>query len=85
MFDKDVLNYFLENQTRLFDEEVASTPDEANDFLEDCMAQVVDSVEEVREYFDDMGADIDGMDDDELEEQAEVFKLPDGRFLVMEG
>lgn len=85
MFDKDVLNYFLENQTRLFDEEVASTPDEANDFLEDCMAQVVDSIEEVREYFDDMGADIDGMDDDELEEQAEVFRLPDGRFLVMEG
>lgn len=85
MFDKDVLNYFLENQTRLFDEEVASTPDEANDFLEECMAEVVDSLEEVREYFDEMGADIDGLDDDELEEQAEVFKLPDGRYLCIQG
>ena len=27
MFDKDVVNYFLENQGQLFDEEVASTPE----------------------------------------------------------
>ena len=33
MFDKDVVNYFLENQGQLFDEDVASTPDEAQDFL----------------------------------------------------
>lgn len=85
MFDAQVLNYFLENQTRLFDEEVAATPDEANDFLEECMAEVVDSLEEVREYFEEMGADIDGLDDDELEEQSEVFKLPDGRFLCIQG
>ena len=31
MFEKDVLNYFLENQGQLFDEEIASTPDEASD------------------------------------------------------
>lgn len=85
MYDKDVLNFFLDNQTRLFDEEVAQTPDEAEEFLEEVMAQVVDNIEEVREFFDDLGADIDGMDDDELLEQSEVFKMPDGRFLLVEG
>ncbi len=83
MFDKEVVNYFLENQSQLFDEDVASTPDEARDFLEDTMAEVVDSVEEVIEYFDEMGVDTDGMDEDEIRQQAEVFELPDGRFLVV--
>lgn len=85
MFDKEVLNFFLDNQTRLFDEEVATTPAEAEEFLEECMAQVVEDIEEVREFFDDLGADIDGMDDDELLEQSEVFKMPDGRYLLVEG
>ncbi len=83
MFDKDVVNYFLENQTQLFDEEVASTPDEAQDFLEDAMAEVVDSIEEVIEYFDEMGADTDGLSEDEIVQQPEVFSLPDGRYLVV--
>ncbi len=83
MFDKDVVNYFLENQTQLFDEEVASTPDEAQDFLEDAMAEVVDSIEEVIEYFDEMGADTEGMSEDEIVQQPEVFSLPDGRYLVV--
>jgi len=85
MFDKEVINFFLENQNRLFDEEVATTPDEAEEFLEEVMAQVVDNFEEVIEYFDEMGADIDGMTDEEIEEQSEVFKLPDGRYLLVEG
>lgn len=85
MFDKDVLNFFLDNQNRLFDEEVASTPDEAEEFLEEVMAQVVDNFDEVVEYFDEIGADIDGMSVEEIEEQAEVFKLPDGRYLLVEG
>lgn len=85
MYDKMTIDFFLENQTRLFDEEVATTPDEAEEFLEECMAQVVDNIEEVREYFDEMGADIDGMDDDEIIDQSEVFKMPDGRFLLVEG
>ena len=85
MFDKDVLNFFLENQNRLFDEDVAETLDEAEDFLEEVCAQVVDNIDEVIEYFEEMGSDIDGMDVDEIEEQAEVFKLPDGRYLVVEG
>ena len=79
MFDKDVVNYFLENQGQLFDEDVASTPDEAQDFLEDTMAEVVDTIEEVIEYFDEMGVDTDGLSEEEVEQQAEVFKLPDGR------
>ena len=83
MFDKDVVNYFLENQSQLFDEDVASTPDEAQDFLEDAMAEVVDSIEEVIEYFDEMGVDTDGLSEEEIVQQAEVFALPDGRYLVV--
>ena len=83
MFDNDVVNYFLENQSQLFDEDVASTPDEARDFLEDTMSAVLDTIEEVIEYFDDLGVDTDGMDEDEIEQQSEVFKLPDGRYLVV--
>ena len=83
MFDKDVVNFFLDNQSRLFDEDGASTPEEAQDFLEDAMAEVVDSIDEVIEYFDEMGIDTDGMSEDEIEQQAEVFALPDGRYLVV--
>ena len=83
MFDKDVVNYFLENQGQLFDEDVAATPDEARDFLEDSMAEVVDDIEEVIEYFDEMGVDTDGLSEEEIMQQAEVFSLPDGRFLVV--
>lgn len=83
MFDKEVINYFLENQGQLFDEEVASTPDEAADFLEDAMAEVVDDIEQVIEYFDEMGIDTDGMSDEEIASQSEVFALPDGRYLVV--
>ena len=83
MFDKDVINYFLENQNQLFDEDVASTPAEAQDFLEDAMAEVVDDVEEVIEYFDEMGVDTDGLSEEEILQQPEVFALPDGRFLVV--
>lgn len=85
MFDKETLNFFLENQGRLFDEDVAETYEDAEEFLEECMAQVVDSLDEVREYFEEIGADLDGMSDDELIEQSEVFKLPDGRYLLVEG
>ena len=83
MFDKDVINCFLENQHQLFDDAVATTPEEAQDFLEDAMAEVVDSIEEVIEYFDEMGVDTDGLSDDEIATQSEVFRLPDGRYLVV--
>ena len=83
VYDEDVLDFFLNNQNRLFDEEVAATLEEADEFLEECMAQVADSIDEVRDYFEEM--DVTGLSDEELEEQAEVFKMPDGRYLLIEG
>ena len=61
MYDRDVIDFFLENQSRLFDEDVAETPEEAEEFLEEIMAVVVDDFDEVKEYFEEIGADIDGV------------------------
>ena len=83
VYDDEVLEFFLNNQRQLFDEDVAQTLDEADEFLEECMAQVVDSIDDVRDYFEEM--DLDGMSDEELEEASEVFKMPDGRYLILEG
>lgn len=76
---------FLEKQEQLFDEPVAETLEEAEAFLEDCMAVVVESLAEVREYFEENGMDVDGMSEEELEEASEVFALPDGTYLIVEG
>ncbi len=84
-YDEECLKVFLEKQLQLFDEPVAETPEEAEAFLEDCMAVVVESLEEVRSYFEENGADIAEMSDDELEEASEVFPVSDGRYLVVEG
>ena len=81
-YDSEVLKAFLENQNQLFDENVANTPEEAEAFLEDCMAVVVDSMDEVFEYFEDCGTDLEGA---ELDDICEVFKVPDGRYLIVEG
>ena len=37
-YDDEVLDTFLENQSQLFPENVADTPEAAEEFLEDCMA-----------------------------------------------
>ena len=71
LFKKEYLSAFLENQGRLFDEPVANTPEEADDFLVDCMAEVVDSIEEVRECLDGFGMDMSDLTDEEL---ADEFK-----------
>ena len=84
-YDEECLKVFLKKQLQLFDEPVADNIDEAEAFLEDCMAVVVDSLDEVREYFDENGTDISDMSDDELEEASEVFALPSGRYLIVEG
>ena len=84
-YDEECLKIFLKKQLQLFDEPVAENIDEAEAFLEDCMAVVVDSLKEVREYFDENGTDIWDMSDEELEEASEVFALPSGRYLVVEG
>lgn len=84
-YDEECLKSFLEKQLQLFDEPVAETLEEAEAFLEDCMAVVVNSLDEVRDYFEENGADITEMSDDELEEASEVFALSDDRYLVVEG
>ena len=84
-YDEECLKVFLEKQLQLFDEPVAETLEEAEAFLEDCMAVVVDSLDEARDYFEENGADIAEMTDDELEEASEVFPVSDGRYLVVEG
>ena len=84
-YNEECLMTFLKNQGRLFDEPVAENLAEAEAFLEDCMAVVVSSIEEVREYCQENGADVEGMSDEELEEASEVFSLPDGSYLIVEG
>lgn len=84
-YDDAVLECFLEKQMQLFPEKVADTLDEAEDFLEECMAVVVDSVEEVLEYFEEEGIDTEGADAEEILEADEVFEVGDGRYLIVEG
>ena len=85
MYTEECINTFLEKQGQLFPQPVAESFEEAEAFLEDCMAAMVDSIDEVREYLDDMGADVEGMSDEELEEASDVFALPDGKYLIVEG
>ena len=85
MFTEECINTFLENQEQLFPQAAAESYEAAEAFLEDCMAQVVDSIEEVREYLEESGADVEGMSDEELEDASEVFALPDGKYLIVEG
>ena len=59
--------------------------EEAEEFLEDCMAVEVKNIKEVRKYLDEAGADVSGMSDEELEEACEVFTLPSGGYLIVEG
>ena len=84
-YDEECLQTFLKKQSQLFDEPVAETLEEAEAFLEDCMAVVVDSLAEVREYFEESGVDVTGMSDEELEDASEVFALSDGQYLIVEG
>ena len=73
-YDEECLKTFLKNQGQLFDEPVAGTLEEAEAFLEDCMAVVADSLADASDatrYSD--------------EEAAEIFALPDGRYLIVEG
>ena len=84
-YTEECLKTFLKKQGQLFDEPVAENLEEAEEFLEDCMAVVVDSLEDVREYLEESGMDVSGMSDEEVEETAEVFALDDGTYLIVEG
>ena len=83
-YEKEILETFLKLQGQLVDKPVAETLEEADEFLGDCMATVVDSAKEVREYFEESGADVDGMSMEELLDASEVFALSDGRYLIVE-
>ena len=84
-FDDAVLECFLENQLQLFPENVAESYEEAEEFLEDCMAVVVNSVDEVLEFFEEEGIDMDGATDEGILEASEVFDVGDGRYLIVQG
>lgn len=84
-YDKECVEYFFEHQSRLFGKNILEDIEEAQEFLEDCMAVVCKNIKEVRAYFEEEGADIAEMSNEELKEASEVFILPDGRFLVVEG
>ena len=84
-YDEECLQTFILNQGQLFDEPVAETLEEAEAFLEDCMASIVDNIGEVREFLEHEGMDVSGMSDEEIEDASEVFALSDGRYLIVEG
>lgn len=84
-YDKECVKYFFEHQSQLFGKNILEDMEEAQEFLEDCMATVCKNIKEVRAYFEEEGADIAEMSNEELKEASEVFALPDGRFLVVEG
>lgn len=83
-FSEQDLQLFLDRQTQLFPEPVAETLEEAEYFLEDCMAVVCVNAGEVRQYFEEEGVDLCGMSQEELLEQPEVFALSGGRYLIVE-
>ena len=84
-YSVECLETFLAKQSQLFDEAVATTLAEAEAFLEDCLAVVVDNIQEVRSFLDEEGMDVDDMSDEELAEACEVFELPSGQYLIVEG
>ncbi len=85
MYTEECIYTFLKNQGQLFDEPVAETYEEAEEFLEDCMAVVVDSLKEAKQYLEELGADVEGMSLEEIQEACEVFEIPDGTYLIVEG
>lgn len=83
-YDDAVLECFLNNQLQLFPKPVAETLEEAESFLEDCMAVVANSLEEVLEYFEEEGIDTEGAVGEEILDADEVFEVGDGRYLIVE-
>lgn len=84
-YSKLCVETFLKNQGQLFDEKVAENYEEAEAFLEECMAVVVKSMKDVKEYLDESGMDVTGMSEDEILEASEIFPLEDGTYLIVEG
>ncbi len=83
-YDEKVLKAFLKDQTKLFPKPVAETMEEADEFLADCLAVVVNSKNAVWDYFEDEGADVSEFSKDSIVTADEVFIVGDGRFLIVE-
>ena len=47
--------------------------------------ELKDHILDQAEAFEEEGTDISGMTDEELKEQSEVFEVPGGRYLIVEG
>ena len=85
MYDDAVLKCFLDNQSQLFPDDVVSTLDEAEKFLEENFAVVVDNTLDVITYFEESDADTSGESEEEILSESEVFDVGDGRYLIVEG
>lgn len=84
-YDDTVLNCFIEKQEQLFDERVAETLEEADDFLTEVLAVVADTKEDVIEYFEEEGLDMQTEEGEDIFEAKEVFEVGDGRYLIVQG
>ena len=84
-YDEECLKAFMDNQEKLIGRKEFTTLEDADEFLSDVMAVKLESVNDVREYLIDEGMDAYGLSDEELCMEAEVFKLPSGKYLVVEG
>ena len=83
-YDEECIQTFLDKQLQLFPEPVAETVEEAEYFLEDCLAVVFDDKQEVMDYLGE-NMDVSGMSEEEMLESPEVFPLLSGRYLLVEG
>lgn len=83
-YDEECVQTFLEKQLQLFPEIVAENYEEAECFLEDCMAVVCKDAAEVIAYLEEE-MDIAGMSREEILSADEVFALSGGRYLIVEG
>lgn len=83
-YEMECAEVFLKEQEKLLGETVFETVEEVLDFLEECFAVVLNSPQEIREYWDESGMDVQNMTEEEILESAEVFSLSDGKYLVVE-
>lgn len=84
IYDKKVIEVFLKNQGKLFDEPVADSLEEADEFLDDCCAVVADTKKEALKYMRE-NLDCGGMSEAQILDSDEVFEVGDGRYLIVEG
>ena len=84
MFDDLVLETFLKQQNKLFEQPVAATKEEAKEFLRENCAMVCENGEEVFLYLDEQ-MDVYDYSMEELLALEEVFSIGDGRYLVVCG